>query len=79
VPFAFGEADFHKTKGRDILSRSHNDLNTTEDNIGLTESFSTHPLSCIVHVWKFKISFEISKKGRLFFGPAWSKWCVTNP
>jgi hypothetical protein len=37
--FAFGEADFHKIKDREA-SRSH-DLNTTDDNAVLTESFST--------------------------------------
>jgi hypothetical protein len=39
VAFAFGEEYFHKTKGRETLSRSHNDLNTTNDNVELTESF----------------------------------------
>jgi hypothetical protein len=37
---AFGEADFHKIKDRETLSRSHSDLNTTDDNRRLTESFS---------------------------------------
>jgi hypothetical protein len=32
VPFAFGE-DFHRMKGRETLSRSNNDLNTTDDNV----------------------------------------------
>jgi hypothetical protein len=35
--FAFGEADFNKITGRETLSRSHKDLNTTEDNRGLTK------------------------------------------
>jgi hypothetical protein len=35
-----GTAGFHKIKGRKTLSRSHNDLNTTDDNVGLTKSFS---------------------------------------
>jgi hypothetical protein len=39
--FAFGEADLHKIKVRETLDISHNDLNTTDDNAGLTESFST--------------------------------------
>jgi hypothetical protein len=38
--FAFGEADFYKIKDRETLSRSHNDLNTSDGNVGLTESFS---------------------------------------
>jgi hypothetical protein len=38
--FAFGEVYFHKIKGREALSRSHDDLNTTDHNAGLTESFS---------------------------------------
>jgi hypothetical protein len=29
-PFTFREADFHKMKSRETLSRSHNDLNTTD-------------------------------------------------
>jgi hypothetical protein len=36
-----GEAYLYKIKGRKTLSRSHNDLNTTDNNAGLTESFST--------------------------------------
>jgi hypothetical protein len=40
APFAFGEADFHKIEGRETLSRSHNYLNTMDDNMGLTESSS---------------------------------------
>jgi hypothetical protein len=39
APLALGEADFHKIKGRETLSKSHNDLNTTDGNVGLTESF----------------------------------------
>jgi hypothetical protein len=42
APFALlGEADFHKMKGRKTLSRSHSNLNTSDSNAGLTESFST--------------------------------------
>jgi hypothetical protein len=36
APFSFGEEDFHKIKGRETLSRSH-DLNTTDSNAGWTE------------------------------------------
>jgi hypothetical protein len=39
APFALGEAEFYKMKGRKTLSRSHNNLNTTDNN-GLIESFS---------------------------------------
>jgi hypothetical protein len=31
---------FHKIKGTETLSRSHNNVNTTDENKGLTESFS---------------------------------------
>jgi hypothetical protein len=41
--FAFCEVDCHKMQGRETLSSSHNDFNTTEENTGLTESFSTSP------------------------------------
>jgi hypothetical protein len=37
MPFAFSEADFHKIVSRETLSRSHKDLNTTDDIGGLTE------------------------------------------
>jgi hypothetical protein len=32
--FAFGEADFHKIKDREPLSRSHNNINTADDHEG---------------------------------------------
>jgi hypothetical protein len=38
--FAFGEAAFHKIKGREMLIKSHNNLNTTDNNVVLSESFS---------------------------------------
>jgi cell division protein FtsB len=38
----FGRQIFHRIKSREMLRRSHNDLNTTEDNKGLMESFSIH-------------------------------------
>jgi hypothetical protein len=37
-------------KGRETLSRSHNDLNITEVDVGLTESFFTSTELCDVHV-----------------------------
>jgi hypothetical protein len=37
--FAFWEEYFHKMKSRETLNRSHNDLNTTDNN-RLVESFS---------------------------------------
>jgi hypothetical protein len=40
TPSAFGEADFHKMKGRKTLCGSHNDLNTSDNKAGLTENFS---------------------------------------
>jgi hypothetical protein len=46
VPLSFGKAGFQKIKGRETLNRSHNDLNTTDDNTGLTESFSTSTELC---------------------------------
>jgi hypothetical protein len=48
VPFAFWEADFHKIKGKETLSISHNDLNTT-DNTGLNENFSISTELCKLH------------------------------
>jgi hypothetical protein len=35
------ERHFHTTKGKETLSRSCNNLNTIDDNVELTESFST--------------------------------------
>jgi hypothetical protein len=43
APFAFLEAYFHKMKGKEAL-RSHNDLNTTDNNMG---AFPCQ-LSCII-------------------------------
>jgi hypothetical protein len=40
VPFSLGEAYFHKIEDRETLSTSHNDLNTTDNNVGLSNSFS---------------------------------------
>jgi hypothetical protein len=37
--FAIWEADFHKIKVRELLSRSHRDLNITGDIAGLIDSF----------------------------------------
>jgi hypothetical protein len=39
APFAFGEEDFYEIKGREIPSKSHNVLNTTDNNTGLPECF----------------------------------------
>jgi hypothetical protein len=51
-------AYFHKIKGRELVSRLHNDLNTIDDNAELTENFSQH--RCIMHRWEFKMfDFEI--------------------
>jgi hypothetical protein len=44
----FLEADFHKVEGRETLSRSYRDLNTTGENAGLTD------VEC---VWEFKLLF----------------------
>jgi hypothetical protein len=46
--------------GRKTLSRSHNDLNTTDDNIGLTENFSTYTelLNACENLNFLKISFD---------------------
>jgi hypothetical protein len=56
APFAVWEADFHKSKSREILSRSHNDLNTSDDNVGVTTS--PHQLSCIMHMQELKFLFH---------------------
>jgi hypothetical protein len=55
----FWEGDFHKIKGREILSRSHKGLNTTDDHSRLNESFSTSAELC--DAWqKLKVfGFEI--------------------
>jgi hypothetical protein len=42
--FAFWEEYFHKIKGRETLSRSHNDLNTTDDNVGLSKLLASTEL-----------------------------------
>jgi hypothetical protein len=49
----FGGAYFHKIKGTDTLSRSHNNLNTTDDNVGLRTSL--HLLGCAMCVRELKI------------------------
>jgi hypothetical protein len=43
APFAFGEA---LIKVEEALSRSRNDLNTADDKVGLTESFSVSTELC---------------------------------
>jgi hypothetical protein len=48
----FGESDFHKMKGRETLSRSHNDLNIIDSNTGLRAS--PHPLS----FWKAHLGIK---------------------
>jgi hypothetical protein len=54
------KAYIHKLKGRETHSRSHKDLNTTDDNMGLPEASSLQ-LSCIMHMSEFKtFVFEIS-------------------
>jgi hypothetical protein len=50
--------------GRQTLSRSHNDLNTTDDSVG-TEN-SPHQLSCGIHTKEFQsfvfdISYDLKK------------------
>jgi hypothetical protein len=35
--YASWEVGFHKIKGKETLSRSHNNLNTADDDMGLTE------------------------------------------
>jgi hypothetical protein len=39
APLAFWEADFHKIKVRETLSRSYNKLNTTDNRVGIIELF----------------------------------------
>jgi hypothetical protein len=55
TPFAFWEADFHKTKGREALSSSHKYLNKTDGKTGLTESFSS---TTEFKIFGFEISFD---------------------
>jgi hypothetical protein len=50
APFTLGEADFHIIKDRETLRRSHNNLNTTHKNMGLTMSFSESTGLCNVCV-----------------------------
>jgi hypothetical protein len=52
APFAFLGCIlyFHKIKGKETLSRSHNNLNPTDDNLGLTECFSASTELCKVCV-----------------------------
>jgi hypothetical protein len=69
APFAFGgKADFHKIKGREALSRLYRDLNTTDNNMGLTESLSISTELCNVHVgikfFVFEISFFLTVLGQ---------------
>jgi hypothetical protein len=59
APYAFWEADFHKIKGRETLIRSHNDLKTTDECTGQTESFSASIKLCNAHMG-IKFFFEIS-------------------
>jgi hypothetical protein len=47
APFAWGEVqNFTKLKGRETLRRSYSDLNTTDNNMGLTESISVSVELC---------------------------------
>jgi hypothetical protein len=58
----FWEAYFHKIKGKKILCRTHNNLNRTDDNTKLTESFctSTELLKAMQEfkIFVFEISFQ---------------------
>jgi hypothetical protein len=59
APFAFWEPDFQKTKDRETLSRSHNNLNKSNDSKGQTAS--PHQPRCGMCMWELKIfAFEIS-------------------
>jgi peptide methionine sulfoxide reductase MsrA len=73
---------FHKTKGRETLSRSYNDLNTTYENVEATDSFSEStklPDTCsgIFNYLVFELSFEFFLF-TYFFNHTWSKMCVIN-
>jgi hypothetical protein len=75
VPFASGEADFHKMKGGEALSKSQKDLNTTDHSMGLTEIFISIQLwnsTWELNIFVFEISF-------LFLEHVWSKICIINP
>jgi hypothetical protein len=52
----FWETGFHKIKGGETLSRSHNHLNTADDNTGLRASL--HLLSGIMHVQEFFLTLH---------------------
>jgi hypothetical protein len=64
VSFDFKETDFHKIKGRETLSRSQINVNTT-DNKELTESFSLSTdldnVCMGIKNFVFKISFDLKK------------------
>jgi hypothetical protein len=40
APLVFREADVHKNKCRETRRKSHDDSNITDENVGMTESFS---------------------------------------
>jgi hypothetical protein len=66
VLFAFREVYFPKIKGRETFSRSHSNLYITDNNEGLTESFSAPTEQCYIHAWK-KIKFFVFKISFAFF------------
>jgi hypothetical protein len=57
LTLTFWEADFHKIKGKKILSRSPHDFNTTNNKERLTESFSTSIELCDAYVGIYNFCF----------------------
>jgi hypothetical protein len=73
---ALGKACFHNIKGKETFNISYNDLNSTDHNIGLTESFSLSIELCDVHGnLYFVIYFDFSLPSLTMFG---SKLSVTK-
>jgi hypothetical protein len=58
-------AHFYKIKGKEIISRSHDDFNTIDSSTGLTESFFVPTELCNTHpgikILVFEISFHLKK------------------
>jgi hypothetical protein len=77
----FGREIFHKIKGRKALSRSHQDLSTTDNNTEWTESFSaaTELHNACVKIESFcSWNFFWFLTYYLFFDHTWSKPHVTH-
>jgi hypothetical protein len=77
VPFTLWEADFHKIKGSETISRSHKDLIIIHDNVGLTESF--FPISWAMECAHGNLKFLVLKFLLIyFFDHSWSNYHVNK-